>query len=220
MHIVHTKTDEAFCDYVNSVLVRQAQQNIEDKGRFTLLLSGGKTPSDVFSHHRRHYLGKMDWTKTHVFWVDERVVPSDHPESNFGNAGRPLLDHVGMIGSVNPIRGELSPEDAAINYQNTLGTFFGGLQPQFDFALLGMGLDGHVASVFPESPEAAVRGHAVLATVTPHNGFRRVTLSLSLIDGSSYKLLMARENQKLRILFDQRNKKPIHSIGMNEVVTR
>jgi 6-phosphogluconolactonase len=127
-------------------------------------LTGGTTPDQLYgflADPDRPWRARIDWTRVHVFWSDERNVPPDHPESNFGLANRTLIRHVPIPASqVHRIRGELPAVDAGGEYDELLrarrGRVVGRL---FDVMLLGIGTDAHIASIFPESP-LLVRGPA------------------------------------------------------------
>ncbi|MBN2046261.1 MAG: 6-phosphogluconolactonase, partial [Anaerolineaceae bacterium] len=119
--------------------------------RFTLAVSGGSTPKRMFQHLARETL---NWSKVHLFWVDERCVPPDHAESNYRMTAENLLSDVNLpAGQIHRMRGELLPAAGAEVYETELKSFFGAdALPRFDLILLGMGDDGHTASIFPDSP--------------------------------------------------------------------
>jgi 6-phosphogluconolactonase len=126
-------------------------------GRFGLSLSGGTTPKRVYELlGAKDIGGALDWQKVHLFWGDERFVPPDHRDSNFRMAREALIDHVPIpAAQVYPIPTECdSPEEAASRYEATLQDFYGSKTldsggPLFDMTLLGLGEDGHTASLFP-----------------------------------------------------------------------
>jgi 6-phosphogluconolactonase len=127
------------------------------RGRFAVALSGGSTPRLLYELlSNSPYVERIDWSRTHVFWGDERCVGPDDARSNYRMAREALLDHVPLPESnVHRIRGEIDPNEAAADYEHTLRNFFQGqggnatLAPAFDLVLLGMGDDGHTASLFP-----------------------------------------------------------------------
>lgn len=127
-----------------------AKNAIAAKGSFTVALSGGTTPKRMF----QQLVGaKVDWANTHFFWVDERCVPPDHPESNFGMTASVLLDHINIPKqNIHRIHGEMEPEAAANFYEDELRVHFAREMPAFDLILLGIGTDGHTASLFPGAP--------------------------------------------------------------------
>jgi 6-phosphogluconolactonase len=132
-------------------LVAAAGAAIERRGRFAVALSGGSTPRALYAELATRFGSRIDWSRVHLFWGDERNVPPDHPDSNFGMAREALLRHLAIPeANVHRIRGEADPSRAADDYQDMLIDFFGG-EPRFDMVLLGMGDDGHTASLFPST---------------------------------------------------------------------
>ena len=138
---------EMFCEI--------AKKSISDRGRFVIAVSGGSTPRAMNGRLSQDpYLSDLFWQNTHIFWVDERMVDFDHPDSNFGTARKDLLEKIPIpFDQIYPMPVTTSPEDGAGLYQMTLKTFFQGIgsdDPEFDLIILGIGKDGHTASLFPE----------------------------------------------------------------------
>lgn len=137
------------------IFVEQSLRAIEEHGQFLVALNGGGTPEGLFQLLAGEFREKVDWLKVHVFWGDERSVPSNDPGSSYGQARNLLLRHVPIPeANVHPINGELRPAEAANEYSRILKGFASApLEwPQFDLVYLGMGEDGHTASLFPGSP--------------------------------------------------------------------
>jgi len=137
------------------LLTTLAQEAVAQNGRFSVALSGGGTPTGVYALlAERSYCEEMPWPQTHLFWGDERLVPPDDPGSNYGQVARLLLNKVPIPPeNIHRACGELSMETAVAEYTNQLQTFAGNEQtPILDVVLLGMGSDGHTASLFPGSP--------------------------------------------------------------------
>jgi len=136
-------------------------QSVTKRGQALAVFSGGSTPSGLFQLLAKPpYVELIPWQFIHIFWADERCVPSDHPESNYGQAKKMLLDLVPVPGEhIHPIDGSLTPQVAAEQYQETVLRFTakGQLIPRFDWVLLGMGNDGHTASIFPGQPFALTK---------------------------------------------------------------
>lgn len=131
-----------------------ARQVLRTRPTFLLALSGGKSPLPFFAALRDPDVFPTGfWARTHIFFADERMVPLDHPDSNFGSAARHLLNHVPVSGAnVHPVPVHLPLETAATRYAQTLTENCGGLSgqiPILDLVVLGMGADGHTASLFP-----------------------------------------------------------------------
>ncbi len=135
------------------LFIAKAQAAIETGNRFTAALSGGNTPRELYSRLAMpEFESKVNWEAVHLFWGAERCLPPDHPDSNYRMTVESLLERVHIPpGNVHRIQGELHPEEAAEKYENELRSFFGDAT-RFDLILLGLGDDGHTASLFPNSP--------------------------------------------------------------------
>lgn len=131
-----------------------AEYAIRKRGRFVVALSGGSTPKAMNALLAAPpYAEQIDWSQVFVFWGDERCVPPEHTESNYRMARETLLQLVPVPDvNVHRIQGELAPERAARAYEDELRAFFGAAAPRFDLLLLGLGDDGHTASLFPGTP--------------------------------------------------------------------
>jgi 6-phosphogluconolactonase len=151
-------------------------------GSRTLVLAGGSTP-------RRCYelLARLDvqWGRVTVLFGDERCVPPDHPDSNYKMAREALLDQVAPA-TVHRIAGELGPDDAAAEYSRTVA----GLAP-LDVVVLGIGEDGHTASLFPGHPEVDAKGWAIGVRNSPKPPPERVTLTLEALRGARRVIILA-----------------------------
>jgi 6-phosphogluconolactonase len=162
----------------------RAVEVIEERGRFTVVLAGGSTPKATYDILARDYAGRIDWSKVHVFFGDERSVPPDDDDSNYKMAREALLDHV-PIGSVHRMQGELPPDDAAAAYEEELRGFFGPDElPKFDLILLGIGGDGHTASLFPETSALEVHDRLVVANPVLKLETTRITLTVPVLNAA------------------------------------
>jgi 6-phosphogluconolactonase len=145
------------------LVARCARDALRERGRFTFVLAGGSTPEKTYTLMAKpDRRAAIDWSRTHVFFGDERLVPPDDPRSNFGMARRTLLSRVHVPPSqvfAVPAHEKTAPQAAAA-YARDLARFFGtGVDdppPRFDLVLLGMGSDGHTASLFPGAPATRV----------------------------------------------------------------
>jgi 6-phosphogluconolactonase len=173
-------------------LAQAAAQAIASRGRFTLALSGGSTPEGLYLKLAGpEFAGQIDWPRVFVFWGDERAVPPDDPQSNYGMAKRVLLDHVGIPPeNIFRLQGELPPAEAARAYENVLRSFIeapdlaSSPRATFDLTLLGLGADGHTASLFPRTEALKERERWVVANYVGSLGSWRLTLTLPAINRS------------------------------------
>ena len=146
--------------------------------RVTLCLTGGSTP--VPAYERLAHAEGLDWDRVHVFWGDERSVPPDHPESNYGMALRTLLQPAGVPeGNVHRMPGECPPAEGSHVYEQALEQFFGD-ELRFDVVHLGMGGDGHTASLFPGTAALDERDRRVVPGTAPASAAVRDRLTLTL----------------------------------------
>jgi 6-phosphogluconolactonase len=153
------------------------------RGRFALVLSGGSTPRAAYSRlATRDFASKVKWRQVHVLWGDERCVPPEDPRSNYRMAREALLDRVPIPPrQIHRIQGEKFPEEAAEEYERELRDLRRH-SLSLDLVLLGLGEDGHTASLFPGQPAMHEKGRWVLATPAPDSTMWRVTLTPSLIN--------------------------------------
>jgi 6-phosphogluconolactonase len=146
-------------------------------------------------------VAQVDWSSVRVFWGDERCVPPDHPDSNYGTARKTLLDHVPIPSqNVHRIHGELHPQEAALAYEDTLRGFFSPDAqqgtPTFDLVLLGMGTDGHTASIFPGTSAVHETKRWVVAHYVDAVGAWRVTLTRAPINQASHVTFIVSGTEK------------------------
>ena len=162
----------------------KAEGAIEERGRLVVVLAGGSTPKAMYEVLARDYADRVDWSRVHVFFGDERTVPPDHDDSNYRMASETLLDHV-PVGSVHRMQGELPPDEAAEAYEEELRTFFRTEElPRFDLILLGVGGDGHTASLFPETSALEIDDRLVVANPVLKLDTTRITLTVPVINAA------------------------------------
>jgi 6-phosphogluconolactonase len=185
-------TPDALADAVARHIVSCAGEAISIAGRFTFALAGGSTPRAAYSRlATRDSRLKVDWQRTHVLWGDERCVPPDDPQSNYRMAQETLLDRVPILAeNIHRIRGEDDPEQAAAEYERGLR----GLLPReqhphpersegsLDLVLLGLGDDGHTASLFPGQAAVHETERWVVAVPAPTGNIWRVTLTPAVLN--------------------------------------
>ena len=183
--------------------IRCARKSVADHGRFCVALSGGSTPRGVYSLLAERP-GDLPWSNIFVFFGDERHVPPDHPDSNYRMAQEALLFKVPIsAANVFRIRAELDAKQAAQLYEGQLRSFFGlkpGELPRFDLILLGLGDDGHTASLFPGS--AALNETSRLAVANWVEKFRqyRITFTFPVINHAAEIMFLVSGAGKEEIL--------------------
>jgi 6-phosphogluconolactonase len=178
----------------------RAREAITERGRFAVALAGGSTPRATYDVLARDYADELDWSKVHVFFGDERPVPPDHKDSNYRTARETLLARI-RVGSVHRMRCELPPEEAAAAYEEVLREFFGpGERPSFDLILLGLGADGHTASLFPETSALDVADRWVVANPVPKLETTRLTLTIPAINAAKAVTFLVSGSDKAEAL--------------------
>jgi 6-phosphogluconolactonase len=172
------------------------------KDRFTVALSGGNTPKLVYEILARDYLQQVQWEKIHFYWCDERYVSQRDKRSNFRMFHEALLHHVHIpLGNIHPMPTHRKhAADAALDYERYMRAEFGGEWPQFDVILLGMGQDGHVASLFPGSPALDEKKRWVVSVQTPAEPATRLTFTLPVINAATDVCLLVSGKNKATAL--------------------
>jgi len=160
------------------------KQILQANEQFSIALSGGSTPKIFFKHLADRH-AEINWEKVYFFWGDERAVPPEHAESNYRMTRETLLDHIEMpVGNIHRILGEAAATTEAERYAREISQFLvpdaHGI-PVFDWILLGMGTDGHTASLFPGAATLTADQWCV-AAVHPETGQHRVSLTLPVIN--------------------------------------
>jgi len=178
----------------------RAEEAIGERGRFAVVLAGGSTPETMYGILARDCIDRIDWSSVYVFFGDERSVPPHHEDSNLKMASEVLLDHV-PVANVHRIQGELPPEEAAEAYEEELRKFFQTEDvPRFDLILLGLGADGHTASLFPWTAALEVHDRWVVANPVPRLGTTRITLTLPVINAARAVIFLVAGEDKAEAL--------------------
>jgi|HigsolmetaAR202D_1030399.scaffolds.fasta_scaffold00251_31 6-phosphogluconolactonase len=178
-----------------------AQSAIAQRGRFSFVLSGGSTPGGLFELlAQAPYRDEIDWSKVYVFWGDERYVLLDHPDSCYLLAYETLLSKVEIpFDNILPFATHLEdPAEAAQRYSDDLRAFFGDQEPRFDLVLLGMGPDGHTASLFPghSSLQADPNTWVIVEPDSPKPPPLRLSLTLPLFNQAREVLFLVTGSDK------------------------
>ena len=214
-------TPEALSHAAAELFVRQAGKAVDARGRFNVALSGGRTPQRTYTllaqPERRD---RTPWPRIHVFWGDERCVAPQDERSNALMARRTLLEHVPVnAGNVHPIRCEGSAEAGARRYDELLHDHFSAQGSALDLVFLGLGRDGHTASLFPQSPALVEKQRWALQVHAVGQEMWRVTMTPALINAARLVVFLVLGEEKASILKSvlegqaDDGKRPAHYIG-------
>ena len=171
---------------VAEALVSLARAGVAARGGYRIALAGGSTPTTLYRLLATEFRDQVPWSQVHCFWGDERYVPPADPRSNAGRARAALLDHLPIPASqVHPMETDHpDPATAARAYEAVLRQHLPDRGPAFDLTLLGLGSDGHTASLFPGTPALEEGERRVVATRVPADPPDRLTLTLPLLNRS------------------------------------
>jgi len=185
---------------------------IKGKEQFNLALSGGSTPKLLFEILAKDFATKVKWENVHFFWGDERCVRPTSKESNYGVAKKLLLDKINIPKeNIHRIRGEMDPINEAKRYAQEIGEHlprFGDL-PIFDLIILGMGSDGHTASIFPHEMKLWSSKNNCIVATHPNSGQNRISITGKVINAAKQVHFLvtgkAKQNVMLEILTSSGN---------------
>jgi 6-phosphogluconolactonase len=196
LNLLVYETPEELAEAAARHFVARAEEAITERGRFTVALAGGSTPERTYRMLAQDYADRLDWSKVHVFFGDERTVSPEDENSNFRMVRETLLSHI-RVGSVHRMRCELLPTEAAADYERQLREYFGtdGV-PAFDLIQLGLGEDGHTASLFPETSALDISDRLVVVNPVLKLETSRLTLTIPVINaGGVIAFLVAGEDK-------------------------
>lgn len=187
--------------------VRLANEFVSSSGRFVVALSGGSTPKGLYSLlSMPEFRNQIPWPQVHFFWGDERCVPPNHRDSNYGLAYERLISRVPIPGeNVYRIKGEEDPQIAAFDYEKALRKFFALSArdlPRFDLIFLGLGEDGHTASLFPGSEVLPEKRRLVCAAYVKSLKSNRLTLTLPVLNHAANVFFLVAGEDKASALRD------------------
>jgi len=187
-----------------------AERAVFDHGRCSVLLAGGETPRRTYGLLADTPLrDRVPWEHLHLFWGDERCVSFEDPRSNAGMIYGILIDKVPIPnGQVHPIHGVCDSSQAAEEYEALLRRFFAGVPPRFDLVLLGLGVDGHTASLFPDSPVLEEREHWTASIHRAGEEIDRVTLTVPLINQAKLVVFLVTGYNKAPLLHEVLDEQP------------
>jgi 6-phosphogluconolactonase len=169
-------------------LLQIMSESVRQRGRFAIALSGGRTPEKLYRlwAERERQSAQTPWDRVHLFWGDDRYVPKDDPLSNYRMTREALIARVPIPpASVHRVPGpedSATPQEAAEAYESELRKFFGAAAPAFDLQLLGLGIEGHTASLFPGSPALEEKTRWVMPVEAPAKPPLRLTLTPAVLN--------------------------------------
>ncbi len=185
--------------------IKFAQESITRRGRFSVALAGGNTPRRVYELlASERFKGRVEWPKVHLFFGDERCVPPDHPDSNYRMANEALITHVPIPpANVHRMAGEGEPSVSAALYETQMRQFFGNVTwPSFDLVFLGLGKDGHTASLFPKTKALTEEDRWVTANWVESLGVHRLTLTIPVLNHARRIIFLVTGSDKAKTLKD------------------
>jgi 6-phosphogluconolactonase len=194
---------EALFHKAAAFTAEQTSEDIASRGKSVIALSGGSTPSALYSLlGDSPFKDRVDWPRVHFFWSDERCVPKEDQASNFRLAFDTLLSRVSVPeANIHRIKGEKEPSEGARDYEREMRKFFRTARfPNFDLILLGVGEDGHTASLFPGSEALAEKERPVLPVYVKRPGLNRITLSLPVLNHARHILFLVSGSSKAPIV--------------------
>ena len=182
-------------------IVKLAKEAVATRGKFVISLSGGQSPNEIYAMLASlPFSEQMPWHRTHIFWGDERFVPFDDERNNAFNAKSIMLSKISIPASnIYPIPVNLNPVEAARKYEQELITFFGEA-PSFDLIMLGLGENGHTASLFPNSPVLNEKLPGIREVWIAEENMMRITMTAPLINLARNILFIVTGENKAAIL--------------------
>jgi len=200
VHIAINDDKQTLSQHAAEYIMRVAKESIDLHGRFTIALTGGTTPGEAYSLLGSEPIrSQIDWQLVHIFWGDERCIPHTNPESNFYLAQETLLENIAIPKSqIHPIPADQLDRDAAsqayiVEMQHAFGT--NGI-PSFDLIHLGMGPEGHTASLFPHQASLHEKHRLVMPVSVPKPPPDRLTFTPPLLDAARNVLFLVTGSDK------------------------
>jgi len=201
-NIIYFDSPEDLAEGFAHMLSVKFNDMLKSKDELNIALSGGNTPIELFKVLAAEYKDKIEWNKINFYWVDERCVPPDSPDSNFGNAYNNLFRFINISPArLHRIKGEADPKKEAMRYSDLVkhNVPQNGTLPHFDIILLGLGDDGHTASIFPNQMQLLTSEKLYETAIQPKTGNTRITMTGNLINNAKciYFLVSGKEKSKV-----------------------
>lgn len=198
--IIVKKDTIEIAEHFSKLLIEKVKKN---RGKFSLALSGGSTPAAIFKYLAENHSADIDWEDVLLFWGDERCVQPNSDESNYKMAYDNLISQVDIpINNVFRIRGENDPEEEAEYYSNLIRNKVKKKHklPRFDLIMLGLGTDGHTASIFPDQKKLLHSENICEAATHPESGQNRITLTGTVINNAATIIFLVQGKSKKNIV--------------------
>lgn len=180
--------------------VELANESLRARNSFHVALAGGSTPRPVYELLKNE---NLDWDRIHLYWGDERDVPADHPDSNYRMVREALIEHVPIpAANVHPIQVQADIEQSVADYRRVLEQVHRAPDgfPRFDLIMLGMGDDGHIASLFPDSSALSVSDTPVVSVYVEKLKSWRVTLTYPVLNAARHLMLLVSGEAKAAVV--------------------
>ena len=199
LHIYNNEkeTCHAFAEWVAEL----AKETLNKQERFTIALSGVDSPKLLYKILAAEYTTKIDWSKVHIFFSDERMVSYPDEKNSSATTLKPLTDHLQLASDqIHLIRTDIAPEDAAKEYENLLHSYFKDSQKSFDLVILGIGEQGNLLSLFPNEDETNHRDAWVIPVYDKQEDVFKVTLTVTAINAASVKTFLVTGKKKENVV--------------------
>lgn len=206
-------------EYMCRQIINRGHEAIQARQAFFWAISGGTSPNRIYAKMGESFQNALEWGKTFLFWSDERFVPQDHPRSNAHSAISSGLKNLGISKDhIFCMKQSNDPNQDAKKYEEIICNLIP--HQQFDIIMLGVGEDGHTASLFPETQSLTISDQSVIAHFIPHLQETRITFTYSLINKARSILIFATGDKKKKIvkeaLFHPQKSLPVTCIGTKE----
>jgi 6-phosphogluconolactonase len=200
--LIVAPTSLAMAEYLSGIIAGGLYE-LSGKAHLNIAVSGGTTPEGIFRKLSDLKKGEINWNKVRLFWVDERCVPPDNPESNYRMVKKSLIDNIRMPGeNIFRIQGEAEPIAEADRYGTLLSKELPLLHkiPRFDLVLLGLGTDGHTASIFPHNISLFSSATNCAVSTHPVSGLKRITITGRVINNAADVVFLVKGQEKAEIV--------------------
>ncbi len=209
MNIIKYENPQAMAKSIAKLLKEKVADKAAKGEQFYLAVSGGSTPKTLFELLAKDYSESISWNNLRFYWVDERCVASNDADSNYGVVKELLFNNIEINNSqIERMIGENNPSEEASRYSDILSSQLPSKNytPEFDLILLGMGDDGHTASIFPNQLDLLKSEHNCEVGIHPTSGQKRVTLTSKVINNANETIFLVTGKNKAQILKEIINK--------------